>query len=314
MDPKQRPILFLTYLQSQENACDYLKQCYQTIEPASALSLGFTNSQTFAYELQYGLDLFQAGKSLPLQMQPLLYFYGLTHLLKAVIRTKRPHYPENTKQLAHGISARKKKKQQYRFIHDEVMIQLHGLFPYCATYLFDWEEKTSQKLKMSDLFTLIPSLRPLMQFAALDGLIPVGQLNQTILTFDETILDGHYMSHNRFLKELTTTFPLEFMYHEKNKLYVKHQFQSKDIQPPFRIESGMLYYPSYASSSILLPNLLVYYAILYNLSMLSRYETEWWTELMILKQSIDYPIIQQFLIKAPELIIQEIADYLYTPF
>ena len=104
------------------------------------------------------------------------------------------------------------------------------------------------------------------------------------------------------------------MYHEKNKLYVKHQFQLKDVKPPFRIESGMLYYPSYTSSSILLPNLLVYYAILYNLSMLSRYETEWWTELMILKQSIDYPLIQQFLTKAPELIILEIADYLYTPF
>jgi len=247
-------------------------------------------------------------------MQPLLYFYGLTHLLKAAIRTKRPYYPENTKQLAHGISARKKKKQQYRFIHDEVMIQLQGLFPYCATYLFGWKENTNQKLKMLDLFALIPTLRSLLQFASLDYLIPVGKLHQTILSFDQSILDGHYMSHNRFTKELTTEFPLEFMYNEKDKIYFKHHFKTKDIPPPFRVDAETLYYPTYASSSTLLPNLLLYYAILYNLSMLSRYETEWWNELTILKQSFDYPLIQQFLHHAPDLIMQEIAKYLYRLF
>src|SRR5699024_86611 len=148
----------------------------------------------------------------------------------------------------------------------------------------------------------------------LDYLIPVGKLHQTILSFDQSILDGHYMSHNRFTKELTTEFPLEFMYNEKDKIYFKHHFKTKDIPPPFRVDAETLYYPTYASSSTLLPNLLLYYAILYTLSMLSRYDTEWWNELTILKQSFDYPLIQQFLHHAPDLIMQEIAKYLYRLF
>ena len=44
-----------------------------------------------------------------------------------------------------------------------------------------------------------------------------------------------------------------------------------------------------------LPELLVHYLLLYNLSMISRYETDWWYDLLGSYNSEDYPFIYQFL-------------------
>lgn len=55
-----------------------------------------------------------------------------------------------------------------------------------------------------------------------------------------------------------------------------------------------------------LPELLIHYALLYQLSMICRYETEWWGELLYSFSSNDLPIISEFLsvttIKCPQLI------------
>ena len=44
-----------------------------------------------------------------------------------------------------------------------------------------------------------------------------------------------------------------------------------------------------------LPELISHYLILYNLSMIARYETEWWSELFKTTPNDDYPTIIQFL-------------------
>ena len=52
--------------------------------------------------------------------------------------------------------------------------------------------------------------------------------------------------------------------------------------------------------------ILTHYLLLYNLSMIARYETEWWSELFHGFDSLDYPFIDQFLsvttVKIPYLI------------
>jgi YaaC-like Protein len=49
------------------------------------------------------------------------------------------------------------------------------------------------------------------------------------------------------------------------------------------------------SKSYILPELISHYLILYNLSMIARYETEWWSELFKTTPNDDYPTIMQFL-------------------
>ena len=43
------------------------------------------------------------------------------------------------------------------------------------------------------------------------------------------------------------------------------------------------------------PELLIHYLLLYNLSMIARYETEWWGELTKMMPNHDYPFIDSFL-------------------
>ena len=49
------------------------------------------------------------------------------------------------------------------------------------------------------------------------------------------------------------------------------------------------------SNGYLLPELISHYLLLYNLSMIARYETEWWSELFKTIPNDDYPTIIQFL-------------------
>ena len=43
------------------------------------------------------------------------------------------------------------------------------------------------------------------------------------------------------------------------------------------------------------PELIIHYLLLYNSSMIARYETEWWSELTKMMPNQDYPFIQSLL-------------------
>src|SRR5699024_9040855 len=127
---------FYTYLQSTETARDYLYYCYQSQNIENKKEKSYLNAGRFIYYLDHGLTYFKTGKNVNQIMQPLIFFYGMVNLIKALLITIRPNYPESTKTLAHGLSARKRKKKQYTFLYDEVRAQKDGLFPYFAHHLF----------------------------------------------------------------------------------------------------------------------------------------------------------------------------------
>ena len=56
--------------------------------------------------------------------------------------------------------------------------------------------------------------------------------------------------------------------------------------------------------------MLAHYLLLYNLSMISRYETEWWYELLHTYSSKDYPFILRFLEVTAQKIPYLISCYL----
>lgn len=63
-------------------------------------------------------------------------------------------------------------------------------------------------------------------------------------------------------------------------------------------------------SSSLLPELLTYYALLYHLSMISRYETEWWYEEGINGSAREKVLLTEVLYQSRLQIPKHIADYL----
>ncbi len=81
----------------------------------------------------------------------MLLFYGISQLFKACLLTIDPNYPESTTVLAHGVTTRKRKKQGYQFLEDEVKVQKNGLFTHVAEQLFHMKHLESEKFNMLDL-------------------------------------------------------------------------------------------------------------------------------------------------------------------
>ena len=63
----------------------------------------------------------------------------------------------------------------------------------------------------------------------------------------------------------------------------------------FHIDKGEFYLPTSRDRLSKLPEILIHYLILYNLSMISRYETEWWYDLLLGSSNDDYPFILRYM-------------------
>ncbi|WKB35881.1 YaaC family protein [Terrilactibacillus sp. S3-3] len=92
---------------------------------------------------------------------------------------------------------------------------------------------------------------------------------------------GLLVSGNRQLKELTVKLnsicrPAD---HQLLQMTIDHD----------------LFFPSQRDDLNLFPEAMVHYLVLYNLSMICRYETEWWYDLHFQRASADIAFIKQFL-------------------
>ncbi|MGG3737595.1 YaaC family protein [Aeribacillus pallidus] len=309
------PWKHLTYFQNAEFAQQYLYRLYNELEVVDASEKSYRNAIPFMYYLENGETYFQYSKIIPLTLQPILLFYGLVHLIKACVLTVDPFYPHTTSVLAHGLSTRKKKKQQYLFLEDEVKIQKNGLFSYANSIMFHVKHLEGQKLVMQDLLRQIPELSD--TFFTLLGeqtFFTVTQSQQSYV-LSKAILDEYHMQPERFREYIMGKVgpilqqidfndgQIEFKFSEP------HIFKQKEL-PPFRINieqktpclSTSRHFCSYFNE------IMVHYSLLYNLSMIARYETEWWNELMKFSPNYDYVFIKSFLSvslkKVPYLIAQ----------
>lgn len=222
MDKKNPWAFFRTFF-SASHMQKYLKQRYKNLPDQEKLA--FQNSYTIIYYIEHGKKYYDQSLIAPYELQPVLLFYGMVQLMKALILTVDPNYPETTQVLAHGVSTRKRKKSQYEFLFDEVKVQKNGLISYFSEKVFHMKQLEGEKYKMVDLLVQIP--------------------------------------------ELQSTFKI--MNKEKQSV------------------------PLCKKNENTFPELLVHYLILYNLSMICRYETEWWGELFHTYASNDLPFITEFL-------------------
>lgn len=218
---------FIPY-ESQDILRRFLIHTYQE-QPSyreKATELSYQNTATFHYEWMIGKTYWKEGSRASLYVQPLLYFYGLTHFLKGIILLRNPYYPENADVLAHGVTSRKRKKKGYSFLTDEVKVQKRGFFPHFSNVLFHVEHTTGQKWKMGDLLYSLPHMRAFI-----------------------------------------------------------HRFQLEDT-------------PSFSVVKTLHP-IAIHFLLLYNLSMICRYEAEWWGELFTFSHGEDFPFVKHYLMTVP---------------
>ncbi|NMD72779.1 hypothetical protein HHO41_21385 [Bacillus sp. DNRA2] len=302
----------------------FLKNCYlkQNINDSDKKS--YQNCYPFMYYLEHGMVYYQQAEHSPLIIQPILLFYGFVHLVKACILTRDPSYPETTSVLAHGVSSRKRKKQQYCFLEDDVRIQKTGLFPYMSDQLFHMKQLEGDKVLMEDLLSNIPELNQL--FYQLEGkktFTKADRHHYNQFTISAKVLDTFYMTQNRFEDFLRGKFKESFSVKQREGELLqvelnRHNLLTGDEALPFRfnISEKQYYFPLSKDGLFQFPEILIHYLLLYNLSMIARYETEWWSELMKMMSNNDYPFIQAFLevtlVKGPFLIYQYLTAELRT--
>ncbi|MGZ3900174.1 MAG: YaaC family protein [Bacteroidia bacterium] len=281
---------------SAEYCQAYLKNSYYKSNLDNPEQKSYENCYPFLYYLEHGQIYYQQAEKAPLILKPILLFYGLVHLIKACILTIDPSYPETTTVLAHGVSTRKRKKQNYHFFQDEVKFQKNGLFPFMSEKLFHMKQLEGEKATMEELLQLIPELDEL--FYLLEGKRTFIKIHSHEKQFmiPDSILDHYHMTENRFKEFLTSKFekPIEFSH--EGLIFTMEESSLKGISPlKYNLDHGFFALPMKKSDSLHMPELLIHYLLLYNLSMIARYETEWWSELTKMMPNKDYPFIHSFL-------------------
>lgn len=289
--------LFL-YLSNHQTAQAFLEECYQKMEEPNASRLSFENTTSFLYYLNHGVRFFENAKKVELFIKPVLYFYGMTHLIKACLLTKRPRYPESTTLLSHGVTARKRKKKNYTFMQDEVKVQQNGLFPYFSEHLYTQRTLPFEKIKMEDLLSVIPELTPFFKLEDQQRLITVGKIDSKFLTFPNHLLDTHHVTESAFINKIKGHLPkFTNMDIDTGAIHIQLEESVSTSFGPFFInyDNRNIYFPIYREHFLPISEVMVHYMVLYNLSMICRYEAEWWGDLLVSKPDIDYPMILKFL-------------------
>lgn len=279
---------------SAEYCQTYLKNSYKRNNLENPEQKSYENCYAFLYYLEHGQIYYEQAEAAPLIIKPILLFYGLVHLIKACILSIDPFYPETTTVLAHGVSTRKRKKQNYQFFQDEVKLQKNGLFPFMSEKMFHMKQLEGEKIIMEELLRLIPELDELMfLFEGKRAFIKIqAQGNQYVIP--EKILDYYHMTESRFREYLTSKANIDFPNEGLNFEFKKNT--QRGISPlKFHFEGKFYVLPLTKSELAHFPELLVHYLLLYNLSMIARYETEWWSELTKMMPNRDYPVIRSFL-------------------
>ncbi|WP_246946173.1 YaaC family protein [Bacillus pinisoli] len=309
-----------TPFHSAANVQEYLCKVYtfQNIEEPEKKS--YQNCYPFIYYLDHGKSYYQLSRQAPPSIKPVLLFYGMTQLLKACLLSVDPEYPESTSVLAHGVSTRKRKKQSYDFLKDEVKIQKNGLFSHFSQKMFHVEHLDGEKIAMNSLFRRIPELNPLFKFSYGESVsLQIDRESELSYSITDKFLDYFHMTEERFISFLIGTIKdvQEVIYDNNQKKFI-FTLQSKDLTP---INSYPFYYQyidhtyflsTQRDSTTYFPEIMVHYLLLYNLSMISRYETEWWSELLQNASTKDLPFIQQFISTTTTKIPTLLSHYLYS--
>lgn len=274
----------------------YLKNCYKHFEQAEQKS--YENCYPFIYYLEHAKIYYEQSNKSPLLIQPILLFYGLVHLIKACLLTKDPNYPENTSVLAHGVTTRKRKKQQYEFLKDEVKFQKNGLFSCMLEKMFNLHNLEGDKITMNELLQQIPELNPLFnKLEKRNIFIDISQHHGSFI-FPMEILDHFHMTQERFTEYIQLKSSNHLCYKEdaSDFLTFERSGQANNFSPlKYNFLENQFCFPTSKSEFLTFPELISHYLLLFNLSMIARYETEWWSELLKTMPNKDYPFIVQFL-------------------
>lgn len=288
----------LGHLENEYIAKEYLKQRYQRMGIEHPDRLSFINVESFIFYLKQGRALFTTQSELTHWVEPLTLYYGMMNLLKAVMIAMDPTYPQQTSLLRHGCSTRKKKVQPYRFLQEEIRIQKEGLFPYLMQMLATKQPEINSYTPrvllgmlpdLSFVYHLISGKQtfyPLTIFVDQTGIVSL-QVNEEVLDRFHLTLSSWSKRFARFGSDFSTLFSAKTMNHHIVLTSLQPYNMDTDwtFNHPwvFQNKKGehYLWVDNERPKRDSLPEILVFHMLLFSLSMLARYDSPLWGEMLV---------------------------------
>ncbi|MBA4541945.1 MULTISPECIES: YaaC family protein [Thermoactinomyces] len=292
-------------LANEKSAQRFLLNAYQKSGTPQPEKMAFRNAAAFSAYIRQALSIFRPGREENIWMQPVLDYYGMMSLIKAWILTRVPDYPQNTSVLRHGLSTRKRKRESYRLLEDEVRIQKEGLYPLVAGLLGNPPD-AGDSYRLKTLFSFLSDLSA--SYERIMGetpLIPVTVGRQTSLYADEampleiaeTVLDRIHLTPEAFVSRLNhyskgALFSLGTPVIRSGLLQLRwshpdvrhvNDWEKGFHHPWFYEDKKGNHYLWFGNDCLGTPvdELLVHFMLLFALSMLCRYEPPLWGEIML---------------------------------
>ncbi|USG65819.1 YaaC family protein [Brevibacillus ruminantium] len=301
---------YLRLLETEPAARSFLQESYQKKGLAHAERLAFQQSTRFLYTWKQARLFYESAGKAALSIRPLLLFYGCIHLLKGWLIVMDPDYPQNSKVLQHGVTTRKVKRSHYQFLKDEVRPQKEGLFSHLAGLLT--VSPLQDRYGMRELFSYLPALREPLQ-AVTDFPSPwVAILSSKLVDQDKkeelyalqfpSALEGALAFSEETFRQFFKRFlqsdslpSLQWLQGQKTMAISSSRLSVLEDHPLLRCQQGTWYFWNGDNGSLPLPEWATHYLLLYVLSMLSRYDTECWGELVLTHSYSEQFLIETFL-------------------
>lgn len=335
--PEQKMWNLFLLLENETTVRSFLEKKYRKRGLEQPGRAAFRAAQPLMFHIKQARVYYRAAGESDLFIRPLLSYYGMMTLSKALMLTMVPDYPENTAVLRHGVSTRKRKHGNFCFFTDQVRVQREGLFPELARKK-GWDSLIGESWTLKELFSLIPELQDgyrqvfqeetLYPLAVCDTLLDSDHGMPFVL--EEHILDVLHLTPQgltqrlnrfphreeaRFTCEETPILPRRILlfWHHPRVSHVDRWGRGFD-HPLFREDLLGNHYLSLVREPMKdgSPEFFIHYALLFALSMLCRYDPPLWGEMIHGMASEEIVLIQEFLQvtqrKFPNLILNELFE------
>lgn len=330
-DPNQKMWNLFIFFECEPTVKNYLLSRYSNSFANEKNRFAFENTSKFIYFIKQAKGYFFSANKSDILVKPLLIYYGMVSLIKALILTKDPSYPNRASVLQHGLSTRKLKKINFRLVDDEIKVQKDGLLPIFYNLITNGSINDGTKFKIKELLSLIPEIHDC--YYKLYNEKNIFQLHietpkntQIELTIDKNVLMSFDNNIDNFLGVLNdyTKTGSHFNVKESRNLNELVLTWKKNINNPLAYENffdhpliiqdlkGDYYLRHIKDNRLLLPEIIIEFLIMYSLGILCRYDTELWGEIIFSFSSEDIYIINEFIDltirKFPNLILNNLFE------
>ncbi|MGZ4032608.1 MAG: YaaC family protein [Tumebacillaceae bacterium] len=329
------------YFENEQTSSEFLKSRYEQQGLDQVQKLVYNATPKFIFAIKQAREYYRAAEACDILTKPLLLYYGMMALSKALITTRNPDYPSTTSVLKHGLSTRKLKRDEYQFADDEVRVQKDGIFNVLHQTLNGPLFENQHRFRMKELLAVIPELTHAYQrlygpaqvcsldvckmeagseLGALEQPRHLWQIPRTFVAGSDKTKEELLELLNRHGEERRSRFAFPEGQDDAGMLRVLVEMEDEHHPLLLRDFSGQPHLRFPHEGDLVIPEISVHYMVMFVLGMLCRYETERWGEMILTFASHDTFLINEFLNvsmrKFPNLILDELCqerNIFYTP-